>query len=198
MQAHPHLDGAWRERLLTLRRSGQRLDRIGKRVQERVSLRVDLDAAVRGEGAAQEPAVLGERLDIAGLAELLDQPRRALDVGEQEGDNSARKLGHPVGVSRLYSIVKFAPRWASAGFAVVVFPVHRPDLFLSGSPDRETATCAQCASASRQRRRAGHLDNRDHAGAVGAGGPARSARRRARRQQPELRLELSCDDEPIV
>ena len=62
VQAHPHLDRRRRERLLTLRRSGQRLDRIGEGEQERVSLRIDLDAAVRGEGGAQKPAVLGERV----------------------------------------------------------------------------------------------------------------------------------------
>ena len=65
VQAHPHLDRARRERLLTLRRSSQRLDRIGEGIQKRVPLCVDLDAAVSGEGGAQEPAVLRERVDVA-------------------------------------------------------------------------------------------------------------------------------------
>ena len=72
VQAHPHLDLAGRERILSLRRSGQRLDRIGKGKQERVPLCVDLDAAVRGKGGTQKPAVLRERIDVAGLAQLLD------------------------------------------------------------------------------------------------------------------------------
>ena len=80
-----------RERILSLRRSGQRLDRIGKGEQERVPLRVDLNAAVRGKGGTQKPAVLRERIDVAGLAQLLDQPGRPLDVGEQQRDVPARK-----------------------------------------------------------------------------------------------------------
>ena len=91
VQAHPHLDLARRERLLTLRRSGQRLDRIGKGIQERVPLCVHLDAAVSGKGGAQKPAVLRERVDVPGLAQLLDQPGRPLDVREQQRDVPARK-----------------------------------------------------------------------------------------------------------
>jgi hypothetical protein len=96
VQAHPHLDLAGRERLLTLRRGSQRLDWIGKGIQERVSLRVDLDPALGREGSAKEPPVLGECLDVGGLAELVDQPTRALDVREQHGDASGRQLtiGH--------------------------------------------------------------------------------------------------------
>ena len=48
---HPYLDLDGRERILTLRRSGQRLGRIGERVQECVPLRVDLDATVLGKNA---------------------------------------------------------------------------------------------------------------------------------------------------
>ena len=108
VQAHPHLDGAWRERLLTLSSSSQRLDRIGKGIQKRVPLRVDLDAAVSGEGGAQKPAVLRERLDVAGLAQLLDQPRRALDVREQQSDVSGRQLtiGHSQRLRRARADVK--------------------------------------------------------------------------------------------
>ncbi len=62
VQADPHVDRPGGERLLTLGRCGERLDGIGECVQEGVSLRIDLDAAVSGEGAAQETAVLGERL----------------------------------------------------------------------------------------------------------------------------------------
>jgi len=37
--------------------------------------------------------VVRERLDIAVLAEFVDQPRRSLNVGEEEGDFTARQFG---------------------------------------------------------------------------------------------------------
>ena len=37
--------------------------------------------------------MLRQRLHVAVLAEKVDQPRRALDVGEQERDRHGRKLG---------------------------------------------------------------------------------------------------------
>jgi hypothetical protein len=73
VQAHPHLDPAGGECLLTVSGSGQCLDRIGKGIEEGVSLRVDLDTAMSGEGAAKKTAVLHERPQVAILAELLDQ-----------------------------------------------------------------------------------------------------------------------------
>jgi len=45
------------------------------------------------EGSAQEAPMLSEHLRIA-IAELLEQPRRALDVGEEERDRATRKLPH--------------------------------------------------------------------------------------------------------
>jgi hypothetical protein len=48
---------------------------------------VHLDSVVRGEGLAKDPPVLGKRLDVA-IAELPEQPGRALDVGEEECDGS--------------------------------------------------------------------------------------------------------------
>ena len=43
-------------------------------------------------GLAQDPLVIGERLAVAVAAELLEQLRRALDVGEQEGDGADGKF----------------------------------------------------------------------------------------------------------
>ena len=57
--------------------------------EEGVALRVDLDAAVAPECLAQNAAVFSERLRIA-IAELLHQPRRAFDVGEEERDRAGR------------------------------------------------------------------------------------------------------------
>ena len=61
--------------------------------EKRVSLGVDLVAAVLGEGLAQDALVLREHLAVA-LAQLLEQPRRPLDVREEEGDGADRQLGH--------------------------------------------------------------------------------------------------------
>ena len=62
-------------------------------VEERVALRVELAAAARAEGVADDPPVLGERLGVA-VAEPLEQARRPLDVGEDEGDGAAVELAH--------------------------------------------------------------------------------------------------------
>ena len=94
MQAHPHLDGARLQRRLARGGGGQRLDRIGIGVEEGVALRVDLGTTMRGEGASQKAAVLGERLDVALLAELLDETRGAFDVREEEGDGRKLSVRH--------------------------------------------------------------------------------------------------------
>ena len=99
VQPHPHEDGAAVRPVVrgvgALHLDG-RLDRVaGAREgeEERVALRVDLDAAALGERVAHQPAVVGEDAVVA-LAELLQQRRRALDVAEDEGDGAARERGH--------------------------------------------------------------------------------------------------------
>jgi hypothetical protein len=56
-------------------------------------LRVDLVAAGAGEGVAKKPPVLGGDLAVA-VAEALEEPRRALDVGEKQRDGSGRQHRH--------------------------------------------------------------------------------------------------------
>ena len=71
------------------------LDRLGRgreRIEERVPLRVDLDAAAPRERLPQQPPVLGERLVVRLRAQLVQQARRTLDVGEEQGDAAGRKL----------------------------------------------------------------------------------------------------------
>ena len=65
MQAHPHGDGTWRERVLARERGsgGPGGGREGN--EECVPLRVDLHATLGGERLAQEAAVLGERCAVA-------------------------------------------------------------------------------------------------------------------------------------
>jgi hypothetical protein len=82
VQPHSHLYLARRERLLALICGGERIGRIGKDVEERVSLRVDLHAAMCRERDAQNTAVLLERPHVGFLTELVHEPRRALDVSE--------------------------------------------------------------------------------------------------------------------
>ena len=62
------------------------------RGEEGVALRVDLRAVVLGQGGADDPLVVGERRPVL-VAQLLEHARRALDVGEQEGDGAGRPLG---------------------------------------------------------------------------------------------------------
>ena len=65
--------------------------------EERVTLGADLGAAA-GTGDPDELVVPREQRAVVG-PELLDEPRRALDVGEQEGGGPGRQLGHgPVSV----------------------------------------------------------------------------------------------------
>jgi hypothetical protein len=78
---------------LPVRGGGRGIARAGEDVEECVALRVDFLAATRGEGFAEESLVLGEHA-AAAVAELLEQPRRALDVGEEERDGAPRPLGH--------------------------------------------------------------------------------------------------------
>ena len=59
---------------------------------EPVARRPALERAVLGEGLAEQPVVIGQHLRIA-VAERLEQARRALDVGEHQGDGPRRKAG---------------------------------------------------------------------------------------------------------
>jgi hypothetical protein len=94
VHADPHLHRPGGKGVSAVSGRRERLDRIGERIQEGVPLRVDLDSLVSREGLTQQTAMLGERVDVALLAQLLDQPRRPFDVGEEEGDGSARKRAH--------------------------------------------------------------------------------------------------------
>jgi hypothetical protein len=87
VQSDPDLDRPV-ERLLGLRRRRERIGSTRKGDEEGVPLRVDFNAAVGGERLAQQPSVLGESVGV-GVAELVKQPRRPLDVREQEGDGAA-------------------------------------------------------------------------------------------------------------
>ena len=93
VDAHPDAERAAFERLASLGGRGRGVGGSGEGDEESVALRVDLDARVPGERVSQRPAMLGEELDVSRPV-LLEQPRRALHVGEEEGDGSARKRAH--------------------------------------------------------------------------------------------------------
>ena len=96
VQAHPHPHlGALgpvvcAESALGRNRAGDRLRCARERVEERVALRVDFRAALRAQVLAEEPPVLADDFAVV-VTERLEQPRRALDVGEEERDRAAGK-----------------------------------------------------------------------------------------------------------
>jgi hypothetical protein len=61
-----------------------------ERDEERVSLRVHLHAAVRGELLAQEAAMNCEGIRLGIWAERMQEPRRPRDVREEKGDGAGR------------------------------------------------------------------------------------------------------------
>ena len=79
-------------RLLALAGTLDRLGRRWERKKERVPLRVDLHPAARRERLSQHPPVLGERLLVRLRAQIVQQARGTLDVGEEQGDGAGRKL----------------------------------------------------------------------------------------------------------
>jgi hypothetical protein len=62
--------------------------------EERVALRAQLVTAVRRDGAADDPAVLVKDVGVA-FAKVLEKPRRALDIAEQQRDCAGRKRHRP-------------------------------------------------------------------------------------------------------
>jgi hypothetical protein len=64
--------------------------RLRKRYEECVSLRLHLDAPVASELLAQRATVICQHVSVL-VAELLEKPRRAFDVREQERDRAMWK-----------------------------------------------------------------------------------------------------------
>ena len=87
-----HADRTFGESFLGIPRRCERALRGLKRDEERVPLRIDLDTVVGGERAAQNQAMLLECFRVPFRPEVVQQPRRALDIREEEGDGTGRKL----------------------------------------------------------------------------------------------------------
>jgi hypothetical protein len=99
MQAHPNPNDEALgptmgcERPLRVCSRGNAVRRSPGAEEERVALRVHFLAAVRGCRSAEQPIMLCPDLRIP-VAEFAEQPRRAFDVREQEGDGAAQTLSH--------------------------------------------------------------------------------------------------------
>ena len=78
---------------LSLDRGLHSIPRACEGEEERVSLRVDLDAVQLGERVADDLAVLGQDVPVA-IAELFEEHRRALDVRKDERDGPAGQTLH--------------------------------------------------------------------------------------------------------
>ena len=91
VQPHSYLDGAAREGALAVAGSGDGVRGPRERNEEGVALGIDLDAVAFGDGRAKQPAVLVKCLRIV-VTELVQELRRALDVGEEERDHTGREI----------------------------------------------------------------------------------------------------------
>jgi hypothetical protein len=85
--------GPCRQRLGDLGRRCQRAGCRRKRCEACISLRVHLDALARPARVSYDPSVLAERVGIALGAQLVQELRRALDIGEEKRDGSGREVG---------------------------------------------------------------------------------------------------------
>ena len=111
VQTHPHLDlDALGPRVrpqgkLALYGGEERVPRAGKSDEERVSLCIDLVAAVGAEGGSKEALVIGQHNAIS-IAKLLDESGRPLDVGEEKRHRASRYLCHAA-----RSVTPRSPQW---------------------------------------------------------------------------------------
>jgi len=92
MHTHPYADRPPLQSMSTFGRGLERLGRRGKREEERVSLRVDLDPLVSGEDGAQCHPVLRQFMGVAFLTKFIEKLRGASDVREDECHRAARKV----------------------------------------------------------------------------------------------------------
>ena len=92
---HTNFGRARREAILSDPRRLYGIEGSSEGEEERVTLRVDLDTPVSRGGLAQDPAVLGEHLDVR-VAQFMKQAGRALDVREDKRDRSRWEIGSHV------------------------------------------------------------------------------------------------------
>ena len=97
VDAHADADGRCGQTPLGGLGGCQRSSRRREGNEERVPLCIHLHPTLARKCRAHDPAVILQRVGIALGAELGQEPRRALDVGEEKRDGSGRKLpAHPL------------------------------------------------------------------------------------------------------
>ena len=90
VQPHPDAHRAAGKRELRVGGGRNRIGGTPERHEERIALRIDLHPVVLPPGLPQHTAVLGKHLGIT-VAQLLEQPRRPLDVREEERHRPGRE-----------------------------------------------------------------------------------------------------------
>ena len=92
VHTHPNSQPELGQRHLRLTRRRQRVGGIGKCDEERISSRIHLDAAVRRPGHPRHPMVPRQQFPICRRTEVVQQPRRALDIGEHKRHRPSREV----------------------------------------------------------------------------------------------------------
>jgi hypothetical protein len=92
VDAHAHADRSGSQSIARPGSRSARALRRRERDEERVTLRIDLYAPVRGERLTQDASMLGERLRVFRCAEEVQELRGTLDVREQERDRALGKI----------------------------------------------------------------------------------------------------------
>jgi hypothetical protein len=93
MDSHPHAEWALGQRALPLARRVQSIAGPGERVEERVTLRVDLDSAAFRECGTKNAPMSGEYVRVP-VTKAVQVRGRPLDVSEEEGDRPGRESAH--------------------------------------------------------------------------------------------------------
>ena len=91
VEPHPDANRPIGQAALGVHGRGSRVRRPRERHEERITLGVDLDTVVVGTSRADDPALIVECVAVP-VAELVQQPRRPLDVREEKGHHSTREL----------------------------------------------------------------------------------------------------------
>jgi hypothetical protein len=93
MHTDPYVNRTRRERIRDRRGGGKRGRCGAEREEEGIALRIDLHPTLGSACFSDQAPVLGECLRVQLSAELVQEPGRALDVGEEEGDSADGKVG---------------------------------------------------------------------------------------------------------
>ncbi len=92
MDAYADADGTGFEQPARVVRGGDSVGSSAECDEERIALRVDLDTGVTRERIAENAPVFCQGAAVDVRSEFLQEPRRALDVCEEEGDGAGREV----------------------------------------------------------------------------------------------------------